>query len=100
MKLTIDNQKGNKTICEWCGNETKLPRTYHSMCPFNEEFELLILEFEKKYGEKWWDSKEIEPILLEDILFYHQIVNTVSKGIVCADCLYKDDELYNKFKKK
>ena len=30
---------------------------------------------------------------------YDQITNTVSKGIVCADCLDKDNELYNKFRK-
>ena len=37
--------------------------------------------------------------LLEEVCFYDQIVNTVSKGVVCAECLDKDDEIYAKFRK-
>ena len=56
--------------------------------------------FEAQYGEKWYDKEEeIGKKLLEEISFYDQIVNTVSKGIECADCLDKDDEMYNKFRK-
>ena len=44
-------------------------------------------------------EEEIGKKLLEEVSFYDQIVNTVSKGVVCADCLDKDDELYNKFRK-
>ena len=93
----MSNQK-NK--CEWCGNETDLPRTYQAMGPLSEKYELLLLEFEKKYGGKWFDSEEIEPKLLEEVAFYDQITNTVSKGVVCADCLDKDDKMYTKFRKK
>ena len=86
--------------CYWCGNETDMPYTYHAMGPISEKYELLIQGFEKKYGKTWHDEEEeIGKKLLEEVCFYDQIVNTVSKGIVCADCLDKDDELYNKFKK-
>ena len=88
-----------KRKCYWCENETDMPYTYHAMGPISEKYELLIQGFEKKYGEKWWDSKEIDKKLLEEVSFYDQIVNTVSKGVVCADCLDKDDEMYNKFRK-
>ena len=89
-----------KRKCYWCGSETDMPYTYHAMGPISEKYELLMQSFEKQYGKKWWDKEEeIGKKLLEDVMIYDQIVNTVSKGVVCADCLDKDDELYNKFKK-
>ena len=89
----------NKNKCNWCGSETDLPQTYHAMGPLQEKYELLLQGFEKKYGGEWYNSKEIDPPLLDDVMFYDQIVNTVGKGIVCADCLDKDDKVYTKFKK-
>ena len=92
--------KNTKRKCYWCSNETDLPYTYHAMGPISEKYELLIQNFKKKYGEKWWDKEEeIGKKLLEEVSFYDQIVNTVSKGVVCAECLDKDDEMYNKFRK-
>lgn len=90
-----------KRKCHWCGNKTDMPYTYHAMGPISEKYELLMQGFEKKYGPNWHDlEEEIGKKLLDEVCFYDQIVNTVSKGIVCADCLDKDDELYNKFKRK
>ena len=90
----------SKRKCNWCSNKTDMPYTYHAMGPISEKYELLIQGFEKKYGEKWWDKEEeIGKKLLEEVSFYDQIVNTVSKGVVCADCLDKDDEMYEKFRK-
>ena len=89
-----------KNKCNWCGGETDLPQTYHAMGPISEKYELLMQNFEKQYGEKWWDKEEeIGKKLIEEVMLYDQITNTVSKGIVCAECLDKDDELYNKFRK-
>ena len=89
-----------KNICDWCGGETDLPRTYHTMGPLSEKYELLIQDFDKKYGNRWYErEKEIGKKLLDEVGFYDQITNTVSKGIVCADCLDKDDEVYQKFRK-
>ena len=89
-----------KNKCDWCQSETNLPQSYYAMGPLQEKYEILLQGFEKKYGETWHDSKEIDPKLLDDVMFYDQIVNTVGKGIVCADCLDKDDKMYTKFKKK
>ena len=86
--------------CYWCENETSMPYTYYAMGPISEKYELLIQDFKKKHGQKWWNKeKEIGKKLLEEVSFYDQIVNTVSKGVVCADCLDKDNEMYNKFRK-
>ena len=92
------NKQKKKEKCNWCGSETDLPYTYHAMGPIQEKYELLLQAFEKSYGEKSWYSKEIDSKLSEEVCFYDQIVNTVSKGIVWGDCLDKDDELYNKFR--
>ena len=89
-----------KNKCQWCGGETNLPQTYHAMGPLQVKYELLLQGFEKKYGEKWYDKdKEIGKELIDDVAFYDQVVNTVSRGIVCADCLDKDDKVYTKFRK-
>ena len=93
-----------KRKCYWCENETDMPYTYHAMGPISEEYELKILKLEKKYGDDWMGregelEEEIGEQLIKDIMMYDQIINTVSKGVVCADCLDKDDELYNKFRK-
>ena len=93
-----------KRKCNWCGSKTDLPYTYHAMGPISEEYELKILKLEKKYGDDWMGregelEEEIGEQLIKDIMMYDQIINTVSKGVVCADCLDKDDELYNKFRK-
>ena len=89
-----------KRKCYWCDSKTDMPHTYHAMGPISEKYELLMQNFEKQYGEKWWDKEEeIGKKLIEEVMLYDQITNTVSKGIVCAECLDKDDELYNKFRK-
>ena len=89
-----------KRKCQWCGSETDLPQTYHAMGPLQEKYELLLQGFEKKYGGNWYEKEEeIGKELISDVAFYDQVVNTVSRGIVCADCLDKDDKVYTKFRK-
>ena len=89
-----------KRKCYWCGSETDLPYTYHAMGPISEQYELKLIELKKEYGVEWYNcEKKINKKLYEELAIYDQIVNTVSKGVVCAECLDKDDELYNKFRK-
>ena len=90
---------GPKNKCCWCGNKTNLPNTYHAMGPLSEQFENQIKDFDEKYGKEWWENKEIDNKILDNLIQYDQIVNTVSRGIVCADCLDKDDKVYTKFRK-
>ena len=86
--------------CQWCEGKTDLPSSYYTMSPLQEKYELLLQDFQKKYGEQWWDSKEIDPKILDDVMFYDQLTNTVGKGVVCKDCLEKEDKIYTKFQKK
>ena len=92
-----------KRKCDWCGDKTDMPYTYHAMGPISEEYELKILKLEKKYGDDWMGregelEEEIGEQLIKDIMMYDQIINTVGKGVVCATCLDKDDEMYEKFR--
>ena len=89
-----------KNKCNWCGGETDLPQTYHAMGPLQEKYELLLQDLKKKYGPKWYyKEEEIGKELLDDVSFYDQVVNTVGRGVVCADCLDKDDKVYTNFRK-
>ena len=94
------NKQKKKEKCNWCGSETDLPYTYHAMGPIQEKYELLLQAFEKSYWEKWWDSKEIDSKLSEEVSFYDQVINTVSKGVVCAKCLDEDEKLWLKYRNK
>ena len=86
--------------CNWRNKLTDMPYTYHAMGPISEKYELLMQGFEKKYGEKWYNKEEeIGKKLLEEVCFYDQVVSTVSKGVVCAECLVEDDKIYQKYRK-
>ena len=90
-----------KNKCFWCKKETNSPNTYHAMGPLLEEYELLIQDFEGKYGKEWYNyKKEIGKKSYEEVIYYDQIVNTVSKGIVCPKCLDEDDKLWRKYRNK
>ena len=38
--------------------------------------------------------------LSEEVSFYDQVINTVSKGVVCAKCLDEDEKLWLKYRNK
>ena len=84
--------------CDWCGKTTKNKEHYTAMSPLNESYEKLIKGFDKKYGQFWYDSKEIDPKLLDDVMTYDQATNTVGRGIICNGCHEKDEVLYQKYR--
>tara|TARA_R110002050_G_scaffold290863_1_gene444770 strand:+ start:110 stop:535 length:426 start_codon:yes stop_codon:yes gene_type:complete len=88
----------NMNKCDWCGKGTKNKEHYTAMSPLNESYEKLIKGFDKKYGQFWYDSKEIDPKLLDDVMTYDQATNTVGRGIICNGCHEKDEVLYQKYR--
>tara|TARA_R100001244_G_scaffold111819_1_gene82705 strand:- start:262 stop:663 length:402 start_codon:yes stop_codon:yes gene_type:complete len=84
--------------CDWCGNTTKNPECYVAMSPLIKKYEKLIKEWDKKYGQFWYDSKEIDKELLDDAIIYDQATNTVGRGVICNDCQEKDEKIYQKYK--
>jgi hypothetical protein len=84
--------------CDWCGKNTENKEHYTAMSPLNEGYEKLIKGFDKKYGQFWYDSQEIDPKLLDDVVTYDQATNTVGKGIICNKCHEKDEIIYQKYR--
>ena len=84
--------------CDWCGKNTKNKEHYTAMSPLNESYEKLIKGFDKKYGQFWYDSHEIDEKILNDVLTYDQATNTVGRGIICNGCHEKDEIVYQKYR--
>ena len=68
--------------------------------PLNEGYEKLIKQWDKKYGQFWYDNADgkIDQKLLDDVMFYDQATNTVGRGVVCNKCHEKDEIIYQKYK--
>ena len=84
--------------CNWCDNKTENRECYTAMSPLNENYEKLIKKYDKKYGQFWYDSKEINKKVLDDVMTYDQATNTVGKGIICNKCHEKDEIIYQKYR--
>ncbi len=84
--------------CEWCGAETTNKECYTAMSPLIEKYEILIREWDKMYGQFWYDSKEIDEKILADVIAYDQVTNTVGRGLICNDCHEKDEIIYQKYR--
>ena len=84
--------------CDWCGKNTKNKEHYTAMSPLNESYEKLIKGFDKKYGQFWYDSQEIDEKILNDVLTYDQATSTVGRGIICNSCHEKDEIVYQKYR--
>ena len=74
--------------------------SYYGMTPIQENLEKKI---DKLGRNDWWKKLE-DPTTskadlkkLDELAFYDQLLNTVGKGIVCEECIIKDDELYEKY---
>ena len=84
--------------CDWCGAETTNKECYTAMSPLIEKYEVLIREWDKMYGQFWYDSKEIDEKILADVMTYDQATSTVGRGIICDDCHEKDEIIYQKYR--
>lgn len=88
--------KIEKNKCQFCGDETDLPIMYHAMAPIDEDYEKQI---DKLGRDTWWvDADWDNPTEeLDQLSYYDQLINTVSKGIVCKPCIEKGDKLCEKY---
>ena len=86
--------------CDWCGAETTNKECYTAMSPLIEKYEVLIREWDKMYGQFWYDNVdgEIDEKILADVMAYDQVTNTVGRGIICNNCHEKDEIIYQKYK--
>jgi len=86
--------------CDWCGAETTNKECYTAMSPLIEKYEVLIREWDKIYGQFWYDNVdgEIDEKVLNDVLTYDQATSTVGRGIICNSCHEKDEIVYQKYR--
>ena len=84
--------------CNWCGAETTNKECYTTISPLIEKYEVLIREWDKMYGQFWYDSKEIDGKVLADVMTYDQATNTVGRGLICNKCHEKDEIIYQKYR--
>ena len=91
---------GSINKCDWCGASTSNKEHYIAMSPLNEGYEKLIKQWDKDYGQFWYDNADgkINQKLLDEVTLYDQATSTVGRGIVCNDCHEKDEEIYQKYK--
>ena len=92
------NKETNK--CDWCGSKTSMPNSFVAMSPIQPKMEEKIQESINKYGNEWGVGLEIDnPKLRDKLSFYDQLVSTVGRGFVCAQCLDKDNINWVKYRK-
>jgi len=86
--------------CDWCGAETTNKECYTAMSPLIEKYEVLIREWDKMYGQFWYDNVDgkIDKKILDEVILYDQATSTVGRGIVCNDCHEKDEIVYQKYR--
>ena len=86
--------------CDWCGSTTKNQECYVAMSPLIEKYEKLIKEWDKKYGQFWYNEaeKKVGKKIFDDVMTYDQATNTVGRGVICNDCHKKDEMIYQKYK--
>ena len=91
---------GSINKCDWCGAPTSNKEGYSAMSPLNEGYEKLIQQWDKEYGQFWYDNpdKKIDQKLLDEVILYDQATNTVGKAIICDHCLEKDEIIYQKYR--
>ena len=86
--------------CDWCRKETNMPQSFVAMSPIQPRMEEQIQEAINKYGNEWWVGLEKDnPKLRDKLSFYDQLVSTVGRGFVCAQCLDKDNINWVKYRK-
>jgi hypothetical protein len=86
--------------CTYCSNETPFSVGYISMVLPIPEIEDLIDKWKR---ENWWENLERKDLTPEEqneltkISYYDQMLNTVSRGVICEECSIKENQLYNKY---
>jgi hypothetical protein len=85
-----------KSKCQFCEKKTEMPLMYYSMTPINEKFEKKINELGR---EDWWHKIDYDNATEEEdeLVSYDQLINTISRSIVCKKCLNRDSKLWEKY---
>lgn len=86
--------------CKWCGKNTWMEPMLLSDTPILEFMEEKINEHgrERIWGENGdWSEEMLDSDFEAELLVYDEMLNTISKKVVCISCLKHDDDLWEKY---
>ena len=92
--------------CAWCHKKTNLPAVFAAEAPLMEWMEKRIDAWCDKNnitredlwgGNSDWCHVELTPEMEAELLAYDELVASVSKKIICKECLIEDDKIYKKY---
>ena len=89
-----------KNYCKWCGKPTIMEEMLLSDTPILEFMEEKINEYgrERIWGKDGdWSEEMIDSDFEAELLVYDEMLNTISKKVVCISCLKSDDDLWKKY---
>lgn len=90
-----------KNQCYWCGNIGEdFYIGFITLCPPIESMEVLKKTYGGNEWYKWFERDDLtkdDYINLDKLSSYDQMLNTIGKGILCPECLKKEDELLKKY---
>ena len=86
--------------CSWCGKSTWMDRMLLPETPILEFMEEKINAYGRDliWGENGdWSMEDLDSDFEAELLVYDQLLNMVSKRVVCISCLKHDDDLWSKY---
>jgi|TARA_R110000782_G_scaffold262852_1_gene355194 hypothetical protein len=86
--------------CKWCGKKTYMEPMNTAETPILEFLEDEINKHgrEEVWGEYGdWSEEFLDSDFEAQLLVYDEMLNTISKKIVCITCLKYDDDLFKKY---
>lgn len=95
--------------CAWCHKPTDMVAIFAPDIPILEWMEEKIIDYCEKHNvdrEKlWgydsdWDNLQIPEYLEAELSVYDKLIETVSRKIICSECLKEDDKLWKKYYSK
>lgn len=86
--------------CAWCGKPTSRPSQAVTDTPILDFMEEKIDMFgrNKIWGDNGdWSRANLDPEFEAELLVYDNLLCSVSKKIVCDDCIEEDNKLFKKY---
>jgi hypothetical protein len=92
--------------CSWCHKSTGLPEVFASQVPIlewlEEKIDLYCKYKDISRDELWGENSDWSQLNLgknweSELLAYDELANTISRRVICKECLIQDDALFKKY---
>jgi len=100
INVVLVMEKKSKKHCVWCGKPTIMEPMKVADIPILEFMEEKINAYGReriwgKYGD--WSMEDLDSDFEAELLVYDEMLCSISKKIVCINCLKTDDELWKRY---